>query len=118
MNSRFVTFFLSSNGGIVKAGPISIAWIGELKMTNINVAKYLYMILFDEKLEYKKEVFFNVCKESQLILLWKILFETELRDTELLKERIYKFGSNLKEQDYVGREVFVCLVGLLHLVIK
>ena len=37
---------------------------------------------------------------------------------ELLKERIYMFGSNLKEQDYVGREVFVCLVALLHLVIK
>ena len=41
-----------------------------------------------------------------------------MRDSELLKERVYEFGSNLKEQDYVGREVFLCLVALLNLVIK
>ena len=84
----------------------------------MNIAKLLYRILFDEKLEYKKEELFKECKESQLVLLWRILFETELSDVDLLKERIYKFGSNLKEQDYFGREVFVCLVALLHLVIK
>ena len=87
-------------------------------MANMNIAKLLYRILFDEKLEYKKEELFKECKESQLVLLWRILFETELSDVDLLKERIYKFGSNLKEQDYFGREVFVCLVALLHLVIK
>ena len=87
-------------------------------MTHMSVAKFLYHILFDEKLEYKKEEYFKACKESQLVLLWRILFETELKDVDLLKERIYEFGSNLKEQDYLGREVFVCLVALLHLVIK
>ena len=87
-------------------------------MANFSIAKYLYRILFDEELEYKKEAFFKECKESQLVLLWRILFETEIEDKELLKERIYTFGSNLKEQDYLGREVFVCLVALLHLVIK
>ena len=87
-------------------------------MTNMSVAKYLYYILFEEKLEYKKEMLFKSCQESQLVLLWRILFETDIQDTELLKERIYKFGSNLKEQDYVGREVFLCLVALLNLVIK
>lgn len=87
-------------------------------MANISVAKYLYRILFDGTLEYKKEAFFKECKELQLVLLWRILFETEIKDTDLLKERIYKFGSNLKEQDYLGREVFVCLVALLNLVIK
>ena len=87
-------------------------------MANISVAKYLYKMLFDENLEYKKEEYFKACKGLQLVLLWKILFETELNDKELLKERIYTFGSNLKEQDYLGREVFVCLVALLHLVIK
>ena len=89
-----------------------------MKMANISVAKYLYTILFDESLEYKKEAFFKECKESQLVLLWRILFETEMHDKELLKERIYTFGSNLKEQDYLGREVFVCLVALLNLVNK
>lgn len=87
-------------------------------MANFSIAKYLYRILFDEELEYKKEAFFKECKESQLVLLWRILFETEIDDKELLKERVYTFGSNLKEQDYIGREVFVCLVALLHLVIK
>ena len=87
-------------------------------MANMNVAKFLYRILFDEKLEYKKEEYFKACKKSQLILLWRILFETELSDVDLLKERIYEFGSNLKEQDYLGRDVSVCLVALLHLVIK
>ncbi len=87
-------------------------------MVNINIAKYLYKILFDESLEYKKEEFFKECKESQLVLLWRILFETELTDSDLLKDRIYEFGSKVKEQDYLGREVFVCLVALLHLVIK
>ena len=87
-------------------------------MTNRSMIKYLYTILFDENLEYKKEMFFKECSESQLVLLWRILFETELEDVELLKERIYKFGSNLEEQDYLGREVFVCLVALLNLVIK
>ena len=87
-------------------------------MTNMSVAKYLYYILFEEKLEYKKEMLFKSCHESQLVLLWRILFETDIQDTELLKERIYRFGSNLKEQDYVGREVFLCLVALLNLVIK
>ena len=87
-------------------------------MTNMNLAKYLYMILFDETLEYKKEAFFKECQESQLVLLWRILFETELTDVDLLKEHVYAFGSNLKEQDYFGREVFLCLVALLNLVIK
>jgi len=87
-------------------------------MTTISVAKYLHRILVDERMEYKKEALFSACKESQLVLLWRILFETDIRDTDLLKERIYEFGSNLKEQDYVGREVFLCLVALLNLVIK
>ena len=85
---------------------------------NYNVIKYLYVLLFDESQEYKKELFFKSCQDSQLVLLWRILFETNINDKELLSERIYKFGSNLKEQDYIGREVFLCLVALLNLVIK
>ena len=85
---------------------------------NYSVIKYLYVLLFDESQEYKKELFFKSCQDSQLVLLWRILFETNINDKELLAERIYKFGSNLKEQDYIGREVFLCLVALLNLVIK
>ncbi len=85
---------------------------------NVSVANYLYSILLDDKLEYKKEALFKECGDSQLVLLWKILYETEITDKELLKERIYEFGSKLKEEDYMGRDVFLCLVALLNLVIK
>ena len=90
----------------------------ECNMENHTVAKYLIQLLTDKELEYKKEFYFNECKGSQLVLLWRILFETEISDEELLKERIYEFGSNLKTQDYLGRDVFICLVELLNLVIK
>ena len=87
-------------------------------LANISVKKYLYHILMDEELEEKKEVLFEECKNCKIILLWKILYETEIEDTELLKERIYEFGSKVKEDDYWGREIFLCLVAFLNLVIK
>lgn len=87
-------------------------------MANMSVARYLNRILVDERLEYKKEVLFQECKDSQMVLLWRILHETDVKDTELLKERIYEFGSKVKEQDYFGRDVFLCLVAFLNLVIK
>lgn len=87
-------------------------------MANISVANYLYSIFMDEEMEYKREALFKECGDSQLVLLWKILYETEVKDTETLKARIYEFGSNVKEQDYVGREVFLFLVAFLNLVIK
>ena len=87
-------------------------------MANISVANYLYSIFMDENMEYKREALFKECGDSQLVLLWRILYETEVEDTETLKARIYEFGSNVKEQDYVGREVFLFLVAFLNLVIK
>ena len=87
-------------------------------MEQYTIAKYLYKLMTDKEMEYKKEVFFKECQNSQIVRLWRILFETDMSDTELLKDRIYEFGSNIKSQDYVGREVFLCLVALLNLVIK
>ena len=87
-------------------------------MANISVANYLYSIFMDENMEYKREALFKECGDSQLVLLWRILYETEVEDTETLKARIYEFGSNVKEQDYVGREVLLFLVAFLNLVIK
>ena len=87
-------------------------------VANISVIKYLYQILTDETLEDKKETLFEVCPKSKLILLWKILYETEISDTELLKDRIYEFGSRIEDDDRWGREVFLCLVAFLNLVIK
>lgn len=87
-------------------------------LANISVGKYLYRILTDERLEDKKELLFQECRNCKWILLWKILYETEISDKELLKERIYEFGSKVKENDYWGREIFLFLVALLNLVIK
>lgn len=87
-------------------------------LANISMGKYLYHVLTDETLEDKKELLFQECNNCKLILLWKILFETEISDQELLKARIYEFGSKVKENDYWGREIFLCLVTCLNLVIK
>ena len=87
-------------------------------LANISVRKYLYRILKDETLEDKKALLFQECKNCKLVLLWQILYETEVTDKELLKERIYAFGSKVKEGDYWGREIFLCLVAFLNLVIK
>ena len=35
-----------------------------------------------------------------------------------LEEKIYTYGSRLEEHDYMGRDIFVCLVAFLNLVIK
>ena len=87
-------------------------------LANVSVKKYLYHIFMDEEQEEKKKELLEECKNSKIILLWKIMHETEIDDTDLLKERIYEFGSKVKEDDYLGREIFLCLVACLNLVIK
>ena len=52
-----------------------------------------YIYLTDEKMEHRKAAFLKDCEETTLGLLWEILFETDIRDTSVLKERIYHFGS-------------------------
>lgn len=87
-------------------------------LANISVAKYLYKILTDPTMIEKKETLLEACPKGRIFLLWQILYETEVEDVELLKERIYAFGSKLREEDYWGREVFLCLVAFLNLVIR
>lgn len=87
-------------------------------LENSSVAKYLYCVLTEEQMESKKAAFLKECGKNKIVLLWKIFFETDIHDTELLKERIYGYGSLLKEKDYFGRELFLCLVAVLNLVIK
>ena len=85
---------------------------------NISVIKYIYQVLTDDVLGDKKEKLLEACPKSKLILLWKILYETEIDNTEILKERIYEFGSLIKDDDHWGRDIFLCLVAFLNLVIK
>ncbi len=58
------------------------------------------------------------CKNTKLGMLWEILFETDVRNRALLESRIYAYGSKIKEADYLHRDIFICLVSFLNLVIK
>jgi len=87
-------------------------------LANISVSKYLYHLFTDEKLENRREDFFAECPKSKIVLLWRIFCDTEISDTELLSERIYEFGSLVKDDDHWGRDIFLCLVAFLNLVIK
>ena len=87
-------------------------------MANITIATYLYRMLKEERYRRQKYAFLEECKNTKLVKLWNILFETDVRDTETLEKRIYEFGSMIKEEDIWGREIIVCLVTFLNLVIK
>ena len=87
-------------------------------MKNTSIAGYLYRMLIEEKYRGQKYALLEECKSTKVAKLWNILFETDVRDTDLLEDRIYEFGSSLKEDDVWGREIFVCLVAFLNLVIK
>lgn len=82
------------------------------------LAEQIYMVATDDSLWKRKEAWLNECEGMHVVELWKILFETDIEDVELLEERIFSFGSRIKEQDLWGREIFVCLVAFLNLVIK
>lgn len=79
------------------------------------LANFLHKIFTVEKFENKRNVLMQECDVGKIMMLWEILFEIDVRDKELLEEKIYKYGSNLQEKDNFGREVFVCLVTLLDL---
>ena len=87
-------------------------------MTNKTMAKYMYRLLKDDRFYKQKYALLEECKNTKIAKLWNILFETDVRDVEELEEKIYEFGSHVKEDDYWGREIFVWLVAFLNLVIK
>ena len=49
------------------------------------------------------------CGVDKIRILWEILFETDIYDVETLKNKIYEYGSCLKEHDYFSRELFVIM---------
>ena len=56
------------------------------------------------------------CDSPKLRILWEIMFETGMDEVELLEERVYQYGSLLKEQDYLDREIFMGMISLLEAV--
>ena len=87
-------------------------------LANISISKYMYHMLTDDRMEERKEEFLAKCPKSKIVLLFRILCDTEISDTELLRARIYEFGSLVKDDDHWGRDIFLCLVAFLNLVIK
>lgn len=87
-------------------------------MTKKTMADYLYRMLKDERRRGQVALVLESCKNTKIAKLWNILFETDVRDAETLETRIFEFGSMIKEDDVWGRDIFVCLVAFLNLVIK
>ena len=53
------------------------------------------------------------CGIDKIRILWELFFETDICDTETLKNKIYEYGSCLKEHDYFSRELFVIMAELI-----
>ena len=87
-------------------------------MVQMNLFKQMKRVLKDEYYVVEKEAWLEECKTTKLGLLWEILFETDVRNTMLLESRIYAYGSMIKENDYLHRDIFIWLVTFLNLVIK
>lgn len=87
-------------------------------MYQISLFRYIRRVLTEDRYMEEKTAWLEECKDTKLGLLWSILFETDIRNRTLLEARIYEYGSKIKESDYVHREIFICLVAFLNLVIK
>lgn len=87
-------------------------------MAKKTIGNYIFQMISAERYSRQKNAFLAECQTTRIAKLWQILFETEISEPELLETRIYEFGSMIKEEDIWGREIFVCLVALLNLVIK
>lgn len=53
-------------------------------------------------------------KRKQAELLSMILFRSDYSDRKQFEEDIYNFGGTLRQQDRLGRAIFVCLASLMY----
>ena len=87
-------------------------------MFQISLFKQMRRVLLEDCYIEEKEAWLGECKNTKLWQLWEILFETDVRNRALLEARIYAYGSQIKETEYLHRDIFIWLVAFLHLVIK
>ena len=87
-------------------------------MFHISLFKQIRRTLMDDCYAEEKEAWLEECRNTKLWQLWEILFETDIRNRSLLEARIYAYGSQIKETDYLHRDIFIWLVAFLNLVIK
>ena len=86
-------------------------------MQQINLFKHIHRVLTDERYKKERELLGQECKKVKLWQLWELLFETDIRNGNELEEKVYAYGSQIKETDYLHRDIFIGLVSLLNLVI-
>ncbi len=91
----------------------NIAEGSEYITADVTIAEYLQKIIIGRESSEEPGDIIYKCDSVKLRMLWEIFFDTEIHDVDLLEERIYAFGSKLREKDLLGREVFVALVGIL-----
>ena len=87
-------------------------------MFQMSLFEYMRRVLMEEHFEEEKEKWLQECSCTKLWKLWEILFETDIRNRSLLEARVYAYGSLIKENDYLHRDIFIWLVTFLNLVIK
>ena len=101
--------------GVCRLGTCKVSLRGDGHITtDVSIAGYLHGIVSGRESADRLGDIIHRCDLKKLRLLWEILFETEIYDLELLEERIYAYGSVLKEQDLLEREIFVILVSVLN----
>lgn len=87
-------------------------------MVQTSLFKQMKRVLKDEYYVVEREAWLEECRTTKLWLLWEILFETDIHNIALLEARVYAYGSQIKETDYLHRDIFIWLVAFLNLVIK
>ena len=87
-------------------------------MFKVSLFDEMTRIMEDEEYQEERERWLEECSGTKLLQLWEILFETDVRNLSVLESMIYAYGSQIKETDYVHRDIFIGLVSFLNLVIK
>ena len=87
-------------------------------MVSTNLWKEVRRVLLDEGQAEKKRLWVKECQKTKLWQLWEILFETDINDYELLEARIYAYGSHIKQTEYFHRDIFICLVAFLCILVN
>lgn len=68
--------------------------------------------------EIAKTLYTSMCEngDEKSKLLWEILFNLDVAQVELMHEKIFAFGREIKEKDMFERIIFVRLVQMLDLI--
>ena len=74
---------------------------------------YIFEIMQDGERWHEIKAKVTHCGFDKIRILGEIFFETDICDTETLKNKIYEYGSCLKENDHFGRELFVIMAELV-----